>query len=354
MGAYLCQISHRDWIVSRSRGIYGNKEGNGSESEYKLFKPHVLYSIIRDLAAMRRGDTVFFHVLPPKQGERQIAESGIHGVYQIRSDPYYDRTRVWKDNAEIFPYRFLFEPHPLYSQFATHDAYIRVNDFYDLIERRKIWSLATLENEINLEARSVRKIEGTREALAIIRTLHRDFRLHRTSSPILFVPHVPNPKSARLLRSKIKDIGRYENSIKALLMYKLGQNSLELVSEIGPVSEFMNEVFIAQTTRKAIDILTFAPNPTVGTRYVICEVKTDTCDEKSLGQLLEYLDLFKRKEIVNIARDTIVGCLIGRRFPDPVMDFCSRLNAQGVNGQVMLVKYTPTNNGTDANLERKV
>ena len=70
----------------------------------------------------------------------------------------------------------------------------------------------------------------------------------------------------------------------------------------------MNEIFIAQTTRKSIDILCMRNNENNSRSYIICEVKTDRCQADSLSQVLYYMDLFKRKELVDINKDIIVGC----------------------------------------------
>jgi len=344
MGSFICAISERDWQISRAQGIYGNKAGRVRQGEYREFRPTTRYSIIRDLVGMRKGDKVFFHVL---------AESGpsrVHGVYVVREPPFYDTTRVWNDPYEVFPYRFLFEPHPTYSYLCSQDANVQVVDFYELIEQRRIWSLATLENEMNIEARSVRKIEDGQEAKEILRLLHRDYRHRRVGSSIGFSP-IPLPSSFVPLRECIQHIGRYENAIKGLLMHKIGQQDPSIADIMGPVSDFMNEVFIAQTTRKTIDILCVGSYEASSRKYIICEVKTDRCRSSSLSQLLYYMDLFTRKDLVDIRADVVVGCLIGRRFDADVLDFSLKRNAHGVNGSIMLIQYNPTQDGKDAYFE---
>jgi hypothetical protein len=64
------------------------------------------------------------------------------------------------------------------------------------------------------------------------------------------------------------------------------------------------------------------------------------------------MDLFKRREFVDIHSDIIIGCLVGQRFTREVIEFSRRRNAHGINGSILLVKYEPIENGTDANLER--
>lgn len=346
MGTFICSISERDWIIARIKGIYGNKEGNiRRDGTYHEFSPSTKYSIIRDLVGMKKGDNVFFHVLT------NYGPSKVYGIYIVREEPFYDNTKVWNDSQEIFPYRFLFEPHPKYVYLCNKGANIEVVDFYELIEQRKIWTLATLENERNIEARSVRKIESVKETKEILRLLHRDFRQRHDKVKIKFCP-ISLTRNYEYLDTYIQDIGKYENSIKALLMYKLKKNDISITNILGPVHDFMNEVFIAQTTRKSIDILCIQNNEHNFKRYTICEVKTDKCQPDSLMQVLYYVDLFKRKELVSLWSDKVFGCLVGKRFDTEVLEFSKKRNKQNINGKIILIEYNSYKNGTNAKLRR--
>jgi len=346
MGTFICSISERDWTIARIKGIYGNKEGNiRRDGTHHEFSPSTKYSIIRDLVGMKKGDNVFFHVLT------SYGPSKVYGIYIVREEPFYDNTKVWNDSQEIFPYRFLFEPHPKYVYLCNKGANIEVVDFYELIEQRKIWTLATLENEMNLEARSVRKIESGKETKEILRLLHRDFRQRHDKVKIKFCP-ISLTRNYEYLDTYIQDIGKYENSIKALLMYKLKKNDISITNILGPVHDFMNEVFIAQTTRKSIDILCIQNNEHNFKRYTICEVKTDKCQPDSLMQVLYYVDLFKRKELVSLWSDKVFGCLVGKRFDTEVLEFSKKRNKQNINGKIILIEYNSYKNGTNAKLRR--
>lgn len=347
MGSFICSISERDWQITRVQGIYGNKAGNIRDGHYREFSPSTRYSIIRDLAGMDKGDKVFFHVLT------ETGPSRVHGIYVVRENPFYSTKRIWEHPYEIFPYRFLFKPHPNYPYLCSKDANVEVVDFYELIEQRKIWTLATLENEINIEARSVRKIEDGAETNEILRLLHRDFSHRRLDKSITFSP-VSLPSDYKPLRNLIQDVGRYENSVKALLLYKVKQKERTITNIFGLIADFMNEVFIAQTTRKSIDLLFIQNNTVNSRRYTICEVKTDKCGIDSLTQVLYYMDLFKRRDLVNIYSDIICGCLIGQRFDHEVIKFSQKRNAHGINGSILLIEYKPIENGKDAVFNRVV
>lgn len=105
MGAFICTISESDWETARKMGVYGNrryKEGTANE-----LRDIQIQSIIRDLISMKEGDFVFFHI----RGKQTI-----HGVYEVREEPFYEENKIWNDPLEIFPFRFLFKPHPKYSR----------------------------------------------------------------------------------------------------------------------------------------------------------------------------------------------------------------------------------------------
>ena len=182
--------------------------------------------------------------------------------------------------------------------------------------------------------------------------LHRDYRQGKRWERVGF-NLVETPITATSLHNKIGEIGRYENSIKAFLIYKLAQRDPCLLSVFGNITDFMNEVFIAQTTRKSIDILCINRVEGMST-YIISEVKTGKCDTKSLSQVLYYMDLFKQKDLVNVNSDIIVGCLVGRAFDEHVIEYSRERNRQGVNGSLILLDYQPSANGRNATFNQVV
>ncbi len=127
----------------------------------------------------------------------------------------------------------------------------------------------------------MRKIEERTEAQEILRLLHRDFRKQK-DVPNVQYSLIKSSTKHKPLRDLIGDIGRFENSSKALLMYKLGQNDVSLIRSIGEITDFMNEVFIAQTTRKCIDTLCIRHNPDRSKKYLIIEVKAEKVNTNDL------------------------------------------------------------------------
>ncbi len=331
-GAFICTLSEKDWIRTKELGVYGNrfyKEGTSR----KLGDVQQL-SIIRDLISMRENDIVFFHI----RGKQTI-----HGVYKVRKEAYYDdKHKIWNNPLEIFPYRFLFEPHPNYKYLAEYDANIEVSSLYEFIDLGKVKSLVTLENERNIEARGVRKILID-DANILISLLHRDFKYRKTNQKLPFNPY--NPSSNVIpLKNCVYKVGSIENAIKAVLMYELAHNpslvrKIFLGLEVNPDKiDFINEFFIAQTTRKSIDIYIAYKNS-----HILVEVKTDRIDENALKQALYYRDLLSQRPWIDVEKDIIKVVLMGKRFVSTLPDSIKKLAK--INNGIQLIQYKPVNDG---------
>lgn len=326
MGAFLCTLSEQDWETALTKGVYGNryyKEGT--------IRPHgdvQQLSIMRDLISMKSGDLVFFHI----RGRQTI-----HGAYEVRNEAFFDDTPIWSDPTERFPYRFLFQPSRNFPYVCKGDANIDVQSLYELIDSGQIISLVTLEFEQNIEARSVRRIL-VEDALKMINLLHRDFRLRSSSTEICFQLMQP-PSNAVKIRNKLFKVGNVENAIKAIVLHKLAHRDPALCELLGlPENyDFVNEFFVAQTTRKAIDILVKAEN-----HHAILEFKTNECDKAALRQSLYYRDLLRQRSWIR-NRDGILVVLIAQSFAGDLQQAVKKINY--VNEPIKLVQYQPTDNG---------
>lgn len=331
-GAFICTLSEEDWIKTRELGVYGNRFYKEGTSQ-KLGDVQQL-SIIRDLISMRECDIVFFHI----RGKKTI-----HGIYKVRKSAYYDdECKIWDNSLELFPYRFLFEPHPDYKYLAEYDANIEVHSLYEFIDRGEIKSLVTLENEQNIEARGVRKIL-IEDAKILISLLHRDFKYRKTNQKLPFNPYTPS-NNVRSLKDCIYKVGKIENAIKAVLMHELAYNpslvkKIFLGLEVDPDKiDFVNEFFIAQTTRKSIDIYITYKNS-----HILIEVKTDKVDENALKQALYYRDLLSQRPWIDTERDKIKVVLVGKRFVNTLLDSIKKLAK--INNGIQLIQYKPISDG---------
>ena len=331
MGAFICTTSEKYWKTARKMGVYGNriyKEGTSNR-----LKDNQILSIIRDLISMKDGDLVFFHI----RGRQTI-----HGVYEVRKSPFYEENRILNDSIEIFPFRFLFKPHSKYRYLAEYDANIEVHSLYEYIDDGKIKSLVTLENERNIEARGVRRILKE-DAEILIKLLHRDFKLRKSSNRYTFLSY--EPKNPKPLKDLVFKVGKIENAAKAVIMYNLAHdiNFIRLLFNDEKISnpneiDFINEFFIAQTTRKSIDIYSRSKS-----KHVLIEVKTDKIDASALRQTLYYRDLITQRSWVNPENERIDIVLVGKRFSSDLLRDVKKLNE--ISNGIRLMKYIPTNNG---------
>jgi hypothetical protein len=332
MGAFLCTLSEHDWETTRTKGIYGNRYFK--EGTRKAHGDVQQLSIIRDLISLKPGDFVFFHI----RGKQTI-----HGVYEARTQAFFDEGKVWGNSVETFPYRFLFQPSKDFHNLSDYDASIEVHSLYELIDSGQIKSLVTLESEQNIETRSVRKIL-VEDANEITKLLHRDFRQKSSSDKVSF-RLIPLPTNSVALRDKIYKIGNIENAIKSILLYDLAYNKgiLGNILNLSKDYDFVNEFFVAQTTRKAIDILVRAP----GLLSVI-EVKTKELGTDALKQALYYRDLLRQRNWINNC-DVILIALVGLSFAEDLISDIKDINS--INEPVRLIQYVPINKGIWAEMK---
>jgi len=348
MGAFICQISEIDWLVSRKIGVYGNREGSERNGKVVYFNKtrkgeQIIQSIIEDLIGMRKGDIVFFHVLKEK------GESSIHGIYRAREEPFYnDNLRIWKSSSRlIYPYRFCFEPHPDYNELCKYDANMPVSEFYRSVENRNILSVLTLEREVRGAAHAVKKIAHD-DAKEIIKLLYRHFHISHLPEIIEFKPMQMHMTP---LRSYIQRIGEIEFAIKSLVVYELGRKNSRITKHIPACRrkdfDFIIETFVGQTMRRPTDIMCIADENSKLVTTI--EAKTDQADMNDLIQSIQYQEIFKLRNIDKGSLNYKFSiCLLARRFHPELIEYASVRNIVLPWEEVILLKYDATQNGKDA------
>lgn len=348
--AFICQISRIDWAISRKVGVYGNREGSEREGEIRYFSrsargDDIIQSIIEDLIGMRKRNTVFFHVIKTDKGE-----SSVHGVYRVTEEPFYNETvKIWQSSPGlVYPYRFCFEPDPEHIELCRYDANIAVKDLYRSIEDRTIRSILTLEREERGRAHAVKKISDD-DAKEIVKLLYRSFQFRRLDTALDFKPmHMP----MRPLRQRISRIGEIEFAIKALVSYELGQENSRLTQHIPACRsvsyDFMIEAFLGQTMRRPTDIIC-ASSRGSEKRVTVIEAKTELAGIEDLVQALEYQQIFRLR---NVDRGSLSyrmsTCILAQRFHSDLIAYASIRNAILPREEIVLLKYVPTKEGTDA------
>lgn len=151
----------------------------------------------------------------------------------------------------------------------------------------------------------------------------------------------------------MNSIGAIENAIKAVIMSELRDQTDFIKDVFGNIIDFMNEVFIAPTTRKLVDILVISQIET-GRCYFIVEAKTDLFRINDLTQVLSYMDLFTQKGIFKLNLDKIAGCTISKRIESAAMEFVSLLNELDIFGKIHVINYVPRNKGQDTKFLYKI
>jgi len=348
--AFICQLSQIDWTISREVGVYGNREGSEREGKLRYFSASargddIIQSIIEDLIGMRKGNVVFFHVIKTDKGE-----SSVHGVYRVDEEPFYNETvKIWKSDPRlVYPYRFCFRPDPEHIELCRYDASITVKDLYRSIEDRTIRSILTLEREERGRAHAVKKISDD-DAKEIVKLLYRSFHSCRLDTALDFKPmHM----QMRRLRQCISRIGEIEFAIKALVAYELAQESNRLTHHIpacrGGSYDFMVEAFLGQTMRRPLDIMCVSTRSSEKLVTVI-EAKTKAASIEDLVQALEYQQIFRLR---NVDRGSLgyrmSTCILAQRFHCDLIAYASIRNRVLSREEIVLLKYAPTKEGTDA------
>ena len=337
-GAFICQVSGTDWPLSRSKGVYGNRK-NKPDTNIPLRQQDQL-SVIRDLIAIRPADIIFFHVIGKESGT-----SGLHGPYTPLSEPYYDDSIIWENDIENFPFRFSFKPLPGYETLCEYDMSVSISDIYQAIETRAIWSLATLENERNMEKRAVRKISIS-DAKTILNIFIREFVSSRPSTTSGGYSHFP--KYFKPLKTMITSAGRYENAVKAILLNKLADKDRAMGTLFGDYFDYVNETFVAPTTRKLMDILVISRIDSDTNCYQVVEAKNDRFSFAELRQLMSYLDLFRQRPIFRCDRDKTSACALAADFDSDTMKFRDLHNKLSPYDPLLLIQYKPIDQDKDA------
>ena len=87
MGAHIFLVSENNFEVCIRRGVYGcvmpRTEWNKAE-------------IIAGILSIEPNDLVFFYV----------KNRGVYGLWRVADEVYFDESKIWADDEQLFPYRF--------------------------------------------------------------------------------------------------------------------------------------------------------------------------------------------------------------------------------------------------------
>lgn len=120
MGYHIFLVGENNFNTCLQKGVYGGIQPQDSVKSEQLKS-----EIIAGFAGIKIGDFIFFYV----------KNKGIYGLWKITSAPFYDKTPIWHEASQMYPYRILFEP--VVRKFATSVA---MADILDLRDKGKIWT----------------------------------------------------------------------------------------------------------------------------------------------------------------------------------------------------------------------
>jgi hypothetical protein len=325
MGAHIFLVGEANFEICIRHGVYGcvmpSTEWNKAE-------------IVASLLAVEPGDLVFFYV----------KNRGVYGLWKVVGEIYFDETKIWADDQQLFPHRFSFEPTVGY-----FPKPVSLSDILDLRDKGRIWTF-----DLNpVQQKNQYKITMN-EARELLRLLLRN-------NPLRELPHAAANFYARPLTSGKIDIDltssqngkvRYEGWLNAWFMRSLARG--ELKDLLGDYREFLN--LVPTTFNKVMDVflthVTTIDSIDVLHKYTCIELKTDVATEQDLAQILRYEDWLARK-LADGDHEMIQSVLVAKRFSDAVVEYIK--NRRRIEEKtVRLISYHVTEDKQNVELQEVI
>ena len=295
MGAHILLVGEDNFEICKQRGVYGSvlptTEWNKAE-------------VIASTFALQLGDLVFFYV----------KNKGVYGLWKVTSTPFYDETRIWPNEQQLYPYRFCFEPSVGY-----FPRPISLSDILDLHDKSRIWTF-----DLNpVQQKNQYKIT-MREAKELIRLLLRNNPIRQSEQQVP-EPYQPKNQMAISVDLSANQNGalRYEGWLNAWFMQSFARG--ELKELFGEYSEFIN--LVPTTFNKVMDLflthVTTVDLIEILHKYTCIELKVDRATDQDLTQLLRYENWLARK-LADGDDEMIQSVLIANRFSESVIDYVTR------------------------------
>lgn len=292
MGAHIFLVSEENFEVCTRRGVYGcvmpGTEWNRAE-------------IVAGVLSIQPGDLVFFYV----------KNQGVYGLWRVIGEPYFDNTKVWANDQQLFPYRFSFEPTVGYFPKS-----VSLSDVLDLRDKGRIWTFDL--NPVQQKNQYKITIDEARE---LLRLLLRNNPIRQ--NPITISdPYIPTTRAKINVVLEDGQSGRlrYEGWLNAWFMSSLAGGKLK--DQLGDYREFLN--LVPTTFNKVMDIflthVTTVDSIDVLHKYTCIELKADRATEQDLSQILRYEDWLARKLAAG-DNEMIQTVLVASRFSDAVIEY---------------------------------
>ena len=295
MGAHIFLVGEDNFSICIEHGVYGcvmpSKEWNRGE-------------VIAGVLSMQTGDLVFFYV----------KNKGVYGLWKVVNEPYFDDTKIWADDQQLFPYRFSFEP--IVGQFPKP---VSLSDVLDLRDKSRIWTF-----DLNpVQQKNQYKITMD-EARELIRLLLRNNPIRIEPLPIEH-PYIPkNPAKIDVdLSTREGNRLRYESWLNAWFIRTLSRGQIKGL--LGDYQEYIN--LVPTSFNKVMDIflthVTKIDGIEILHKYTCIELKADKADEHDLTQVLRYEDWLARKLAAG-DHDMVQSILVATRFTDGALEYVKK------------------------------
>lgn len=292
MGAHIFLVSESNFEVCIRRGVYGcvmpSTEWNKAE-------------IIAGILSIEPIDLVFFYV----------KNRGVYGLWRVADEVYFDESKVWADDEQLFPYRFSFE-----STVGHFPVPVSLSDVLDLRDKGRIWTFDL--NPVQQKNQYKITIDEARELLRLL-LRNNPIRQSPVGIPDPYIPSVRGTIEVDLAYSQSGAL-RYEGWLNAWFMRSLARGELKAL--FGDYREWLN--LVPTTFNKVMDIflthVTTVDSIEILHKYTCIELKADRANEQDLAQVLRYEDWLARRLAAG-DKEMIQSVLIARRFTDGAIDY---------------------------------
>jgi len=259
--------------------------------------------IIASFEAIKSGGFVFFYV----------KNRGIYGLWKTTCRPFFDKSLIWLDEKQEYPYRVCFEP-----SIRHFPKPIALSDILDLKDKGKIWTF-----DLGAIVKKNHNPITTEESKELIRLLLRNNPVFRPVSPVAKPYKVKtNPLPIKLNTDK-RGILDYEGYLNAWFIRSLANGRHKDI--IGEYYDILN--FVPTSFNKVMDVflthVTKVDGVDILHKFTCVELKTGICTEENLNQVVKYENWLTRK-LANGDSEMVQSILIGFDFDDKVREYVQK------------------------------
>jgi len=319
MGSHIFLTSQEHFKTILESGVYG-----GVSQPLERFNSEIIASF----QAIKPGDFVFFYV-------RNV---GVYGLWKATSLPFFDKTDIWHEKSQKYPYRVCFEP-----SIRCFPRPIALSDILDLQDKGKIWTFDL--GAFRLKNHNPVTSDENKE---LIRLLLRN-------NPILQpVEQISKPYASKgvslplSLATDKKGRLKYEGYLNAWFMKSFVSGKLKEI--IGEYADFLN--YVPTSFNKVMDIflthVTSVDGVDILHNFTCIELKTGVGTEDDLNQIIKYESWLIRK-LAGGDNEMVQSILVASDFQDKVLEYVQK-RRMIEEKTVRLLKYQLNDDKSDLKL----